>query len=555
MQPSCYYFNKGPTTGLGEDVLADTAFSAPAQDQVPDDVPQAAASKYAWYVLSLLVLIYMLNFIDRQILSILANDIKKDLNLTDADLGFLYGTAFGVFYSLFGIPLGRLADNWNRTRLITLGLALWSSMTVLSGFARSGAELTVARIGVGIGEASASPSAYSLLSDWFPKRQRGLALSIYSSGLYLGGGLSLLIGSVIVGRWNAAYAGGGAPLGLAGWQAAFMAVGLPGLVLALWVAMMREPPRGLSDGLITPPNPRPFQSFLTELVNVIPPLTLIGALRRGPVALAVNVAVGAGIAAIAYGLIIATGGSTTSWRQWGAVGTGVYAVFSWATALRRQDPATFKLIWGTPAFLCTTLGYGLIAFNAYAVSFWAAPYAERVLGVTKVEAAWWVGAPGAAAGFIGVILGGAVADRLRQTNPAGRVLVILFGASAPIIPYIIMFTTDNATLFFTLHFVCGVFASSALGGTAATSQDLVLPRMRGVATATMFIATTLVGLSLGPYLAGFVSSISGDNLSMGMLALLAAAPVAITLLIVAYRTVPEAEKTMMARAQAAGELA
>jgi Major Facilitator Superfamily len=319
-------------------------------------------------------------------------------------------------------------------------------------------------------------------------------------------------------------------------------------VLALWVATMREPPRGLSDGLITPPNPRPFQSFLTELVNVIPPLTLIGALKRGPAALAINIAVGAGIAAIAYGLIIATGGSTTSWRQWGAVGTGVYAVFSWVTALRRQDPPTFKLIWGTP-------GYGLIAFNAYAVSFWAAPYAERVLGVTKVEAAWWVGAPGAAAGFIGVILGGAIADKLRRTNPAGRVLVILFGAAAPAIPFVIMFTTSNPTLFFTLNFVCGVLSSSALGGTAATSQDLVLPRMRGVATATMFIATTLVGLSLGPYLAGFVSSISGDNLSLGMLSLLGAAPVAITLLIVAYRTVPEAERTMIARARAAGELA
>ncbi len=117
----------------------------------------ARTPAYAWYVLGILFLVYILNFVDRQIISILAEDIKRDLGLKDEDLGFLYGTAFGVFYSLFGIPLGRLADNWNRVRLMTIGLALWSAMTAFSGFARNGAMLTAARIGVGVGEATASP--------------------------------------------------------------------------------------------------------------------------------------------------------------------------------------------------------------------------------------------------------------------------------------------------------------------------------------------------------------------------------------------------------------
>ena len=143
----------------------------------PGDAPKTPV--YAWYVLGILFFVYVLNFIDRQIISILAEDIKRDLALRDEDLGFLYGTAFGVFYALFGIPLGRLADNWHRVRLMTLGLALWSTMTALSGFARSGTALAGARIGVGIGEASASPSAYSLISDWFPKRLRATALAIY----------------------------------------------------------------------------------------------------------------------------------------------------------------------------------------------------------------------------------------------------------------------------------------------------------------------------------------------------------------------------------------
>src|SRR5215467_2731629 len=130
----------------------------------PTDDGQAS-SRYARYVLGVLVLVYVFNFLDRQILSILAERIRADLGVSDAELGFLYGTAFAVFYALFGIPLGRLADVWIRTRLIAVGLAFWSLMTAASAFARGFTQLTAARIGVGVGEASASPAAFSLLSD------------------------------------------------------------------------------------------------------------------------------------------------------------------------------------------------------------------------------------------------------------------------------------------------------------------------------------------------------------------------------------------------------
>jgi MFS family permease len=505
--------------------------------------------RYAWYVLSLLVIVYVLNFVDRQIISILANDIKRDLGLSDADLGFLYGTAFGVFYSLFGIPLGKLADGWNRTRLLTVGLSLWSIMTAASGLAKNGTMLAGARIGVGIGEATASPSAYSLLSDWFPKEKRATALAIYSSGLYIGGGLSLLIGGQIVERWNAAFPDRSGPLGLAGWQAAFMAVGIPGLLLALWVSTLKEPVRGQADGIVTPPAERPFRNFLDELLTVIPPLTLISAARLGARALAVNVAAAIIIAAAA-GLLISLTGTVA---QWVAVGTGAYAVFSWASTLRHRDPPTFRLIWGTPAFLFTTLGYGFIAFQSYAVSFWAAPYAERVLHASKSEAGFWVGGPGALAGFLGVIAGGRLSDHLRKRNPAGRILVVLLVPMLSIIPLVTAFTTSSTTIFYGGIFLAGMFTSSALGATAATSQDLVLPRMRGVATATFFLATTLVGLSLGPYMAGQVSSVTG-NLATGVLSVLAAVPVSATLLILAYRALPKAEATLLERARAAGEV-
>lgn len=522
---------------------------APAEAYRPAD---AAATEhkpngYSWYVLSVLVVIYILNFVDRNILSILAEDIKADLGLSDDQLGFLYGTAFGVFYALFGIPLGKLADSWHRIRLMTVGLTIWSAMTAFSGFAKNFTMLSVARIGVGVGEATASPAAYSLISDYFPKKMRATALAIYSSGLYLGAGVSLLIGGKIVEWWNAAYPTD-APLGLAGWQAAFIIVGLPGILLAMLVLTLREPLRGQAEGLPSPPPPDPFRGFFRELYAVIPPFTLIAAARAGSRALLCNLGGAAVIAAGAYALAVLTG----NWQQWIAIGIGYYAIFSWASSLRERDPPVFKLIWGNTAFLTTILGYGMVAFLSYAASFWGPPYAIREIGVAPGEAGWWLGGPGAVAGFLGVIMGGRMADWLRQRNPSGRLLIVMFGLAVPALPLVFAFTSQDAVTFYVLSFFLTLVASSALGAAAATSQDLVLPRMRGTATATFFLSTTLIGLALGPYMAGQVSAATG-SLSTGVLSLLIAIPIGLVLLIVAYRTVPEAERTMVERARAAGE--
>ena len=509
-------------------------------------VPQRA-SGYAWYVLAVLFLVYVLNFIDRQILSILAEDIKLDLGLTDGDIGFLYGTAFGVFYALFGIPLGRLADNWHRVRLMSLGLALWSAMTALSGFAKTGAMLTGARIGVGIGEATASPAAYSLISDWFPKRLRATALAIYSSGIYIGGGLSLFLGGLIVENWNRAYPGGG-PWGLAGWQAAFLAVGLPGLLVAVLVATLREPLRGQSEGLIAPPHPAPFKSFGEELIAIIPPLTLIGAARNGLGPLVANLAVLALVTAIVAGLV-ALGEPL---MQWAAVGVGVYAVYSWGAAIKRRDRPTFALILGSKAFLAVVLAYGLNAFLAYSVAAFAPSFARREFGIGYDQIGLFIGVPVSIAGLIGITVGGRIADRLRETNPSGRIAVILFGAVAPIPPVIVAFTSGNLMLLYLMLPLAQLVASCALGAAAATTQDLVLPRMRGTATAAFFIGTTLIGLALGPYLAGRISHLTGD-LATGVLSLIASVPLAVIAGIAAYRLLPAAEASRQERARAAGE--
>ena len=506
----------------------------------------AADESNRWYVLGLLVVVYALNFIDRQIISVLALDLKRDLNLTDADLGFLYGTAFGVFYAVFGIPLGRLADTWHRVRLITLGLTLWSLMTALSGLSRTGLQLTLARIGVGIGEAAASPCATSLLCDYFPREKRATILGIYSSGMYLGTGLSLFLGASIVGWWNGRFPGGWN--GIVGWQAAFLGVGIPGVILAFVVSLVREPPRGRFDGVATARSPHPFRGFFTELLTVVPGLTLIGAARRGTGPLIANIAGAGVIGAVSLMLAKATGNGL----QWGAFGIGVYAIFSWVSALRTRDLPTFALTWRCPAFLLLLGGYGLTAMLNYSVVFWSLPYVESTLGASKAVAGFMIGGGGAAGGFLGLTLGSRLADYLRRSNPSGRVWVMLFACTAPIILFVIAFTTTNLTLFYILYFPMTILSSCSLGAVSATAQDLVLPRMRGAATAMVLLSITMIGLALGPYAVGRISGWTG-NLGTAMLYMLIVVPFAVIVFVNLYRRLPAAEASVLARARAAGE--
>ena len=496
----------------------------------------------------------MLNFIDRQILSILAEDIKADLGIDDGQMGFLYGTAFAVFYALFGIPLGRLADMWVRKRLMAIGLFVWSSMTALSGLAQNFAQIAGARIGVGVGEAAASPCAFSMLSDYFPKESRATALAIYSGGLYLGGGVSLFIGGAVAGNWNEAFPGGwDGPFGMnvVGWQAAFLAVGLPGILVALWVATLREPLRGMSEGKIEPPEPNPWPKFFNELTSVIPPLTLIDAARGGTRPLLVNLAGAAIIALSVFAIISLVGATYGTVLQFSALGLGAYAVFSWSQSIKRRDPATYALIWGTPSFLLLLVGFGSIAFNTYANSFWAAPYVLRTWeGTNAANVGLVLGALGAGGGFVGVILGGKISDILKRRNPAGRILVGIFAilGLAPLLA--ILYTTDSLLIFYLVSAPANIVGSMWVGVAAATSQDLVLPRMRGAATATYFLGTTLIGLGLGPWFAGEISSRT-DSLSTGVLSLLLMVPITLGCLFFLYRKLPQAEATKEERAAAA----
>ena len=497
------------------------------------------------------MLVYVFNFLDRQILSILAERIKADLGLSDAQIGFLYGTAFAVFYALFGLPLGRLADVWDRRRLIALGLTAWSLMTALSALARNFAQLTVARVGVGIGEASANPAAYSLLSDYFPPSRRASVLGVYSSGIYIGAGIGLGIGGLIVNRWDAAFAHAVAPFGLHGWQVAFMAVGLPGLGLALWVSTLREPVRGQSEGLPDPgTHAHPFREFRRELRAVLPPFTIFHliAVRAGARQVLVNLGAAAFIAALAV-LLIATLGTPA---QWIALGIGLYAAVSWAQALALRDRPTFALVFYTSTLRYSALGFALLAFTGYGVGFWVPPFFIRVHGVSEAQAGFILGGTAALSGWLGVTLGGAWADRWRRRAPAARLYVGMFTAVLPV-PFLVwMLLTENTTVAYLLNAPLGVLSSMWLGPGASTLQDLVLPRMRAIASAAYLLVVTFIGLALGPYTVGRLSVALG-NLRTAMLVVLVPNALAVLLLFLASRHVVHDEATRVERALEAGE--
>ena len=187
------------------------------------------------YVLGILVVVYTFNFIDRQILSILLESIKLDLNLDDFQLGLLSGVAFALFYATLGIPIAKYADYGNRRNLITIAIAVWSFMTALSGLAQNFLQLLFARIGVGIGEAGCSPPAHSMISDYFPANTRSTALGIYSLGIPFG-----IMFGLFAGGWINEYFG---------WRMAFFVVGVPGLFLAiLFRYTVKEPIRGQAEG-------------------------------------------------------------------------------------------------------------------------------------------------------------------------------------------------------------------------------------------------------------------------------------------------------------------
>jgi len=213
------------------------------------------------------MLCYALSLIDRQILSLLVAPLKHDLHINDTRIGLLQGLSFALFYTLAGLPLGKLADSNSRRRLITTGILVWSATTAACSMAKSFWSLFLARMGVGVGEATLSPSAFSLIADTFPPGQLGLALSVYSMGIYFGSGVAMFVGGSVVQSLSRTPELTLPVLGtIASWRATFLVVGLPGLLVALLTLTIREPQRRAllraADGSVLEPR---FREVLQQL--------------------------------------------------------------------------------------------------------------------------------------------------------------------------------------------------------------------------------------------------------------------------------------------------
>lgn len=510
-----------------------------------------ALPKGAWWALTLVALAQAMSLLDRQILAILAPAIKADLDVGDAEMGLLYGTVFALFYALFSLPLGRLADGWVRTRLLALSIAFWSAATALGGAASSFAMLTTSRLGVGIGEASVSPAGTSLIYNYWPRHRRGFVMAVLASAVALGLGGSLILGGVAASWWSERYAGGGAPLGLRGWQFAFLVAALPGFVLALALKRLPEPSRGAMDGIDTPPDPAPFRASFMVLGAVIPGgnwLTLRA--RKAPARTWIAnftslVAIIAG-AALMVGLTqryaprppLSFGAFAISPHllQWSVIGFGVFVMVNLVQELRLSDPEAFRVMTRSPTLLAamavgtlqSVINYGMMGFNP--------GFIMRYYHLTMAETALQFGLVSAAMGIAGPLLWGPLSDAMNRRWPgAGRAWIgLLCMALSPVMSFWVYWAPD-APSFYWRFIAYSLVLTGWMPPLYAIIYDQVLPRMRGITASVYLLAMTILGLGIGPYAVGVLSDASGD-LRGSMLALnTVAIPITLLMLLIALR--------------------
>lgn len=210
-------------------------------EQASAHADEGPNERYGWYVVFILILAYTISYVDRQILTLMVEPVKESLQISDVQISLLHGLAFAIFYTLLGVPIARLADRYNRVQIITAGVFVWSAMTALCGLSRNFGQLFLARVGVGVGEAALSPAAYSILSDYFGKKNLPKAMSLYTGAIYVGAGLALMVGGALIAMVPAFDMPG---IGrMEPWQTVFLIVAAPGLVIGLLVATLKEPER------------------------------------------------------------------------------------------------------------------------------------------------------------------------------------------------------------------------------------------------------------------------------------------------------------------------
>jgi MFS family permease len=524
----------------------------------------------AGYALGLVALTNAMSLLDRNILAILSPRIKHDIGVGDAEMGLLYGTVFALFFALFSLPLGRLADGWVRTRLLGITLAFWSVATALAAAAHGFALLALSRLGVGIGEGAAQPAGFSLVFDHYAKPRRGFATAVIAAAIALGLGGSSVLGGVAADWWDHLYAGGAAPLGLKGWQFAFLVAALPGFILAALLWRMPEPRRGRLDGIDSPPDPHPFRASLAVLGAVTPGFNWLAfAIRRaGARYWSVNLV--ATILVVAGAMVLTRITSTLSPRpplhfgalavsphalQWGVVGFGALVVVNLLQRLRLADRPTYEVITRSPALLlCMGIAALQMMIN-YGTMGFTPSFLMKHYGLSPATTGLQFGVLAGALGIIGPMLAGPLSDRINSRFPgAGRagVTLVSLGVS-PLIAIWVYHAPDPAT-FYTRFVLYSLILTAWYPPLLALMFGQVLPRMRGITTSLYIIVYTLFGIGIGPFVVGMIADANGGDLAAAILSINWVAPAIVVMLIALALCARRDEERLIERARRGGEV-
>lgn len=418
--------------------------ATPAAEGAPAEGQSFGSPGYRLYVLLMLTLVYTINFIDRNLLNVIAGPIIAEFKLSDTEYGFLNGPPFAIFYALMGIPIAMIADRYNRVVVLALCISIWSIMAALCGFANSFLFLLFARIGVAIGEAGGTPPSNSIIGDYFKPRSRANALGVFAMGVTIGGALSNFFGGPIASGLNGPalqelFEGWGWDWALnltdwsqvEGWRVAFVVIGAPGVLIALLLLItVREPPRGYSD----------------------PPGTVRGQ--------------------------------------------------------KASMLETLKELGPKPTFWTMAMGAALVALVGYGLTAFQAPMVGRLHGVDAGTFALQFGGPLAIFSAVGTFLGGFIIDRTSHRVNAAVALVPVFGMLLAMPLYIFAYFQPTENLYTVARPVWCLGAMlhyMYLGSQYTIGQGVVSARGRASAIAILLLIIALIGNGIGPLLTGALS--------------------------------------------------